>query len=70
MTDPVENIIREHLLSLRNDLRDFQSEIRQDFKDLKQRMSGVESAVLAALTRPQAGRQTSHWDRPHSGQGR
>ena len=46
MTDGVENIILEHLRSLRDSLRDFQCEVRQDFKDLKQRVSSVESAVL------------------------
>jgi hypothetical protein len=42
MTDQVENIILEHLKALRNELRGFQTEVRAEFSDVKQRLQQLE----------------------------
>lgn len=42
MTDNVENLVLEHLKSLRNELRDFRTRHDQDMDDLKYRLTSIE----------------------------
>ena len=46
MTDNVENLILEHLRGLRNQVDTLQSEIRTEFRDVKQRLSHLETLTV------------------------
>lgn len=46
MADNVENLILEHLRALRSEIQTLRSEMHAEFKDLKQRVSSVESAIV------------------------
>lgn len=46
MTESVENLLLEHLKSLRNELREFRNEFHGETENLKHRMSALESAMI------------------------
>ncbi len=46
MTEPVDNLLPEHLKSLRNELREFRDEFHVETENLKHRMSALESAMI------------------------
>ena len=48
MTNNIENIVLEHLVALRNDLKDFRSEVKEELQIIKLRLNSVERAVLGA----------------------
>lgn len=43
MTDNTENLILEHLKAFRSELRDLKSTMQEEFKELKTRVSSLES---------------------------
>lgn len=45
MTDNVENPVLEHLLALRNELREFRTRHDQDMSDIKQRLTTLERGI-------------------------
>ena len=45
MSDNIENLTLELLRALRNDVQTLRSEMHADFKDMKQRLTSLESAV-------------------------
>lgn len=45
MTDNVENLVLEHLRIIRNDIRDFREESRQEFQLIKLRLSSLETQI-------------------------
>jgi len=45
MSDNVENLILEHLKALRNELRGFRVESREDFASIKQRVNSLERGI-------------------------
>ena len=45
MADETSNIIIEHLKALRNELRDFRQEARNEFETLKMRINSVERGI-------------------------
>ena len=47
MTENVENIVIEHLKALRSDVQTLRSEMHVEFKDVKLRMSSVETAIVS-----------------------
>lgn len=47
MVDNVENLILEHLRALRSEIQTLRSEMHAEFKDLKMRVSSVESSMVA-----------------------
>ncbi|MEZ5583839.1 MAG: hypothetical protein R3F37_14795 [Candidatus Competibacteraceae bacterium] len=46
MADNIENIILEHLKALRNEVKSLREEMHEEFKDVKLRLHGVETAVV------------------------
>lgn len=50
MTDNVDNLIIEHLKAIRNELRDFRQEAREEFGILKMRINSLERVSLACMT--------------------
>jgi hypothetical protein len=48
MSDNVENIVLEHLIALRNELKDFRQETREEFQIIKLRLNSVERTVSGA----------------------
>lgn len=53
MTENVENLVLEQLRAIRNQLEGMQVATQQDFQEVKQRLSGVESGI-AGLRRDSA----------------
>ncbi len=47
MTDNVENLILEHLKTLRNDVKTLREEMHQEFTDVKHRLSTVERGIAS-----------------------
>ena len=47
MAVQIDNVIIEHLKALRSDVRTLRSEMHVEFKDLKLRLSSVESAIIS-----------------------
>lgn len=47
MVDNVENLILEHLRALRSEIQTLRSEMHAEFKNLKMRVSSVESSMVA-----------------------
>jgi predicted nucleic acid-binding Zn-ribbon protein len=47
MADNVENIVIEHLRALRSEVQTLRTEMHAEFKDVKLRLSGVESAIVS-----------------------
>jgi hypothetical protein len=45
MPENIENLTLELLRALRNDIQTLRSEMHADFKDMKQRLTSLESAV-------------------------
>jgi uncharacterized coiled-coil protein SlyX len=45
MTDNIENLVLEHLRSLRNELRDFRTRHDADMSDIKQRLTTLERGI-------------------------
>ena len=58
MTDPVDNLLLEHLKALRNELRDFRNEFHVETENLKHRMSSLESAMINVKREVTAGDET------------
>lgn len=52
MPENIDNIVIEHLKSLRIELREFRSLHESDISDLKQRLTHVERGMLVAGFRP------------------
>lgn len=48
MADNVDNLIIEHLKALRNELRDAKTDIQADLRDIKARLSSLESHQASA----------------------
>jgi regulator of replication initiation timing len=46
MTENVENLILEHLRGLRNQVEGLQGEMRTEFRDVKQRLSHLETLTV------------------------
>lgn len=46
MTENGENLVLELLRTLRSDIQTLRSEMHGEFKDVKQRLSGVESTLV------------------------
>jgi uncharacterized protein involved in exopolysaccharide biosynthesis len=46
MTENVENLILEHLRSLRNQVETLQGQMHHEFRDVKLRLSSLESSVV------------------------
>jgi DNA-binding FrmR family transcriptional regulator len=55
MTDNIERLILERFRVLRNQIEGLQTEMRNDFSDVKHRINRIESAV-AGIRRDEAGR--------------
>jgi len=47
MADNVENIVIEHLRALRSEVQTLRTEMHAEFKDVKLRLSSVESAIAS-----------------------
>lgn len=47
MADNVENIVIEHLRALRSEVQTLRTEMHSEFKDVKLRLSSVESAIVS-----------------------
>ena len=47
MAEHVDNIVIEHLKALRSELQTMRSEMHVEFKDVKLRLSSVESATVS-----------------------
>lgn len=45
MTDGVENIVLEHLIGLRNEVKEFRQEVREELQIIKLRLNSVERTV-------------------------
>jgi hypothetical protein len=41
------NLVLEHLVALRGELRDFRTQVADDMRSLKERMTALEGAMLA-----------------------
>ena len=46
MSDNVENLLLEHLKALRNDVSVLRTEMHDEFRDLKHRVSSLEAAMV------------------------
>lgn len=58
MTDAVDNLVLEHLKSLRNEVRDFRNEFHTETENLKHRMSALETAMINVKREVTAGDDT------------
>jgi uncharacterized coiled-coil DUF342 family protein len=58
MTEDVDNLLLEHLKSLRNELRDFRNEFHSETENLKHRMSSLETAMINVKREVNAGDET------------
>lgn len=58
MTDVVDNLVLEHLKSLRNEVRDFRNEFHTETENLKHRMSALETAMINVKREVTAGDDT------------
>jgi uncharacterized coiled-coil DUF342 family protein len=58
MTEDVDNLLLEHLKSLRNELRDFRNEFHTETENLKHRMSSLETAMINVKREVNAGDET------------
>lgn len=47
MAEPIDNIIIEHLKALRSDVQTLRNEMHVEFKDMKLRLSSVETAIVS-----------------------
>jgi len=48
MGDNVENLMLEHLIALRNELKEFRQETKEEFQIMKLRLNSVERTVSGA----------------------
>ncbi len=46
MTDNIESLVLEHLRALHSEIQTLRSEMHAEFKDVKQRMTSVENAIV------------------------
>jgi len=46
MSENIENLILEHLRTLRNEVAGMRTEMHEEFRDVKLRLGSVESAVV------------------------
>ncbi|WP_123105014.1 hypothetical protein [Acidithiobacillus sulfuriphilus] len=46
MTDNIENLLLEHLKALRNEVAILRIEMHDEFRDLKQRVTSLEAALV------------------------
>lgn len=47
MTDNIENLVLEHLCSLRNDVASLRTEVHDSFRDVKMRLSTIENGLVS-----------------------
>ena len=47
MAEQVDNVVIEHIKGLRSDVQTLRSEMHVEFKDVKLRLSSVESAIVS-----------------------
>lgn len=47
MTENIDNVIIEHLKALRSDVQTLRGETHMEFKDVKLRLSSVESVIVS-----------------------
>ena len=69
MAEQIDNVVIEHLKGLRSDVQTLRSEMHVEFKDVKLRLSSVESALVSmnhelADTRGDYVRQQISIDKP------
>lgn len=48
MSEKVENLVLEHLVALRNELKEFRQETKEEFQVMKLRLNSVERTVSGA----------------------
>jgi uncharacterized coiled-coil protein SlyX len=49
MTDEVENLMLEHLKTLRSEIKDMRNTMKGEFKDVKERLSTLESGQALVI---------------------
>ena len=69
MAEQIDNVVSEHLKGLQSDVQTLRSEMHVEFKDVKLRLSSVESALVSmkhelADTRGDYVRQQISIDKP------
>jgi hypothetical protein len=58
MSEPVDNLLLEHLKALRNELREFRNEFHTGTENLKHRLSAIEIAMIKVKREVTAGDET------------